>query len=131
MILQALTKQYENLAKQGKVSREGWCRAKVSYAINSVRGWNHNGHCLCETGRREGEKEGMGAGVIWRCRKWLPVPPAYRPIFCATMRNICWASMRKGTNPRVQECFEAAKEKHISLLKGVEREMARASLCVF
>ena len=33
MILQALVKHYENLAEQGKVSRLGWCHAKVSYEI--------------------------------------------------------------------------------------------------
>ena len=30
MILEALVKQNENLAAQGKVAREGWCQAKVS-----------------------------------------------------------------------------------------------------
>ena len=34
MILQALVKYYEDLAKQGEVSRPGWCQAKVSYGIN-------------------------------------------------------------------------------------------------
>ena len=37
MILQALVRHYENLAAQGKVSREGWCQAKVSYGINLSR----------------------------------------------------------------------------------------------
>ena len=44
MILQALVKQYENLAADNRVSREGWCEAKVSYAIDlasdgTVRGF--------------------------------------------------------------------------------------------
>ena len=34
MILQALMEYYENLAKQGKLPRQGWCQAKVSYGIN-------------------------------------------------------------------------------------------------
>ena len=34
MILQALAKEYESLAEQGKVSQPGWCQAKVSYEIN-------------------------------------------------------------------------------------------------
>ena len=33
MILQALALYYERLAEQGKVSRPGWCSAKVSYGI--------------------------------------------------------------------------------------------------
>lgn len=31
-----------------------------------------------------------------------------------------------GTNQRVLDCFEAAKEKHLSLLSGTEGEMAQA-----
>ena len=34
MILQALMEYYENLAKQEKLPRQGWCQAKVSYGIN-------------------------------------------------------------------------------------------------
>lgn len=34
MILQALVEHYEKLAEEGKVSREGWCHAKVSYGIH-------------------------------------------------------------------------------------------------
>ena len=34
MKLEPLVNYYECLAEQGKVSREGWCQAKVSYAIN-------------------------------------------------------------------------------------------------
>ena len=33
MILQALVKEYENLAENNLVPR-GWCQAKVSYAID-------------------------------------------------------------------------------------------------
>ena len=34
MILQALVQHYENLAGQDKVSKPGWCHAKVSYLID-------------------------------------------------------------------------------------------------
>ena len=34
MILQALAKYYEVLAEDGKVSKPGWCSAKVSYQID-------------------------------------------------------------------------------------------------
>ena len=33
MILQALVKEYEALAKQGKIAKPGWGNAKVSYAM--------------------------------------------------------------------------------------------------
>lgn len=34
MILQALVKEYENLAQKGLVSKPGWSQAKVSYDID-------------------------------------------------------------------------------------------------
>ena len=34
MILQALVKEYENLAQKGLVSKSGWSQAKVSHAID-------------------------------------------------------------------------------------------------
>ena len=51
MILQALVKEYESLAEQGKVSQPGWCQAKVSYEINY----------LLEEGKRNWEKEGFNS----------------------------------------------------------------------
>lgn len=33
MILQALTKLYEDLAEQGKIAREGWNAVKISYLL--------------------------------------------------------------------------------------------------
>lgn len=37
MILETLVRHYENLAKQGSVSKLGWCQAKVSYGINLTK----------------------------------------------------------------------------------------------
>ena len=129
MILQALTKQYENLAKQGKVSREGWCRAKVSYAINlSVDGIITGIISL----KREEER---GKKKVW-VPALLEVPEMVTRSSGVSANFLCDNAKymlgidAEGTNPRVQECFEAAKEKHISLLKDVESEMARA-ICAF
>ena len=33
MILQALTRLFEDLARQGKIARPGWSPAKISYAL--------------------------------------------------------------------------------------------------
>ena len=33
MILQALTRLFEDLVQQGKISRPGWSPAKISYAL--------------------------------------------------------------------------------------------------
>ena len=34
MILQALVKYYENVAKEGKLPKQGYCTGKVSYALD-------------------------------------------------------------------------------------------------
>ena len=41
-------------------------------------------------------------------------------------RSIFWGIDAEETNQRVLDCFEAAKEKHLSLLHGTEGEMAQA-----
>ena len=57
MILQALVKQYENLAADNRVSREGWCEAKVSYAIDLASDGTVRGFINLKT-----EKERLGSG---------------------------------------------------------------------
>ena len=34
MILQSLTQYYEELVKRNEVTSEGWCKVKVSFALN-------------------------------------------------------------------------------------------------
>ena len=129
MILQALTKQYENLAKQGKVSREGWCQAKVSYAINLSADGKITGIVSVKREEERGKKK------VW-VPDFLEVPEMVTRSSGVSANFLCDNAKymlgidAEGTNPRVQECFEAAKEKHISLLKGVEGELARA-VCAF
>lgn len=125
MILQALVKHYEDLAEAGKVSREGWCRGKVSYGINL-------------------SKEGELKGIIWlkqeeergKKKMWIPVslmvPEMVTRSSGVSANFLCDNSKyllgidAEGTNKRVQDCFEAAREKHLSLLEHVEGDMARA-----
>lgn len=125
MILQALVKHYEDLAEAGKVSREGWCRGKVSYGINL-------------------SKEGELKGIIWlkqeeergKKKMWIPVslmvPEMVTRSSGVSANFLCDNSKyllgidAEGTNKRIQDCFEAAREKHLSLLEHVEGDMARA-----
>ena len=61
MILQALVKEYESLAEQGKVSQPGWCQTKVSYEINLyVDGRIKQIICLKQE-KRNWEKEGFNS----------------------------------------------------------------------
>ena len=125
MILQALVNYYEDLLEQGKVDQEGWCKAKVSYAINL-------------------SKEGAITGILtlkeedMRGKKTIIVPAMVKVPEMVTRSSgisanyLCDNSKyllgidAEGTNQRIADCFEAAKERHLSLLQGVEGVMAEA-----
>lgn len=125
MILQALVKHYENLADEGKLSREGWCEAKVSYAV-----------CLSKEGEITGIvplKEEVERG---KKKVLLPqfcvVPEMVTRSSGVSANFLCDNSKyilgidSEGSNPRTIECFRAAKEKHLTVLQSTEGELARA-----
>ena len=125
MILQALVNHYENLAEQGKVDQEGWCKAKVSYAVNLSKDGEILGILSLKTEEERGKK-----------KVWLPqqikVPEMVTRSSGVSANFLCDNSKyilgidAEGTNQRVRDCFEAAKEKHLSLLRETEGEMAEA-----
>lgn len=125
MILQELVKHYETLVKQDKVSRPGWCQAKVSYAL-------------------ELDKDGALVGLIsqkiseTRGKKEVQVPKALKVPEMVTRSSgvaanfLCDNSKYilgidgEGASERTVLCFEAAKELHFRILKEVENEEAQA-----
>ena len=125
MILQTLVNHYENLAEQGKVDQEGWCKAKVSYAVNLSKDGEILGILSLKTEEERGKK-----------KVWLPqqikVPEMVTRSSGVSSNFLCDNSKyilgidADGTNQRVLDCFEAAKEKHLSLLRGTEGRMAPA-----
>lgn len=129
MILQALVKHYENLAEQGKVAKAGWCRGKVSYGIRLSREGEITGITWLKTEEERGKK-----------KVWLPTPMLVPEMvtrssgvaanfLCDNSKYLLGIDM-EGTSPRVLDCFEAAKEKHLSILQGVQGGMA-ASIRLF
>ena len=75
MILQALVKEYENLAQKGLVSKPGWSQAKVSYAIDL----NADGSIKVIYSLQTEDQRG----------KRLHDLPGLQQIFCVIMPNIC------------------------------------------
>lgn len=123
MILQALVKHYENLAEQGKVAKAGWCRGKISYGIRLSREGEITGVTWLKTEEERGKK-----------KVWLPTPmlvPEMVTRSSGVAANFLCDNSKyllgidaEGTSPRVLECFASAKEKHLSILQGVEGMMA-------
>lgn len=129
MILQALAKHYENLAAEGKVSKEGWCEVKVSYAIELMPDGKVKGFISLKTEEERGKKK------VWVSTTRM-VPQMVTRSSGVSSNFLCDNSKymlgfdKDGSSKRVLECFQAAKEKHLELLEQAEGEMA-ASIKAF
>ena len=125
MILQALVQHYERLAEEEKVDREGWCKAKVSYGINLSPEGEIRGIITLKQEEERGKKK------VW-IPKQIKVPEMVTRSSGISANFLCDNSKymlgldENGTSQRVLECFAAAKERHLLLLKDTEGEMARA-----
>lgn len=131
MILQALAKYYETLVEEEKVSKPGWCSAKVSYQIDLTKEGEVKGIiCLKE--------ENRGKKVVLAPKQLLVPEMVTRSsgvssnFLCDNAKyllGICQEDDEKNKK-RAEDCFFAAKEKHLSFLKQAEGDMAKA-ICLF
>lgn len=137
MILQALTSLYEALAKKGEISKEGWSREKISFALSI----DEEGNLLRVTplfDTVDGPK-----GKTREVPQKMTVPAAVKRTSGAAA-NFLWdnssyilgVSLKKGEDDAEREkrrnkdikCFEACREFHHSMLDGMEYPAAKAVL---
>ncbi len=130
MILQALCKYYEQLAKEGKVSTPGWCQAKVCYAIEL----NEEGNVKAIFDLRDEKGEGNRKK---KEPKSLHVPEMVTRssgisanFLCDNAKYLLGISS-DSEDRRVQDCFLAARKKHLKILKSVDSVMARVVCAYF
>lgn len=125
MILQALVQHYERLVEQEIVAKPGWCHAKVSYAIELMADGT------IKTILPLGEQDMRGKKSVW-VPSIVCVPEMVTRSSGVAANFLCDNAKyilgidQNGTNKRVMECFEAAKERHLSILKNVKGELAKA-----
>lgn len=130
MILQALVKQYENLAADNRVSREGWCEAKVSYAIDLASDGTVRGFINLKKEEERGKKKVL-------VPDFRNVPQMVTRSLGVAANFLCDNSKymlgldKDGSSKRMLDCFQVAKEKHLKLLGSVEGEMASAIRAYF
>lgn len=137
MILQALTSLYEALAQKGEISKEGWSREKISFALSI----DEEGNLLRVTplfDTVDGPK-----GKTREVPQKMTVPAAVNRTSGAAA-NFLWdnssyilgVSLKKGEDDAEREkrrnkdikCFEACRELHHSMLDGMEYPAAKAVL---
>lgn len=130
MILQALTGYYEKLAEDEKLERPGWSKAKVSYALEiGLDG------TLKRVVPLKVEEE-LGKKTVWRPQLIRVPEPVTRTagisanFLCDNSSYILGADS-KGKPERSVRCFQAAKEKHMEILKECSGEPAKAVMAFF
>ena len=130
MILQALTRYYEDLLQRGEIAAPGWSPAKISFAL-----------CLDKDGQvtqviPSMEEVPMGKKTVLRPQeKELPVGEDRSSNVAA---NFLWDNSgyilgidQKGNPKRSEKYFLAAKELHHAVLDGVNSPVALAILSFF
>lgn len=130
MILQALTRYYEDLLQRGEIAAPGWSPAKISFAL-----------CLDRDGQvlqviPTMEEVAMGKKTALRPQeKELPVGEDRSSNVAA---NFLWDNSgyilgidQKGNPKRSEKYFLAAKELHHAVLDGVNSPVASAILSFF
>lgn len=125
MILEALVKHYENLVEQEKVSKQGWCQAKVSYGINLTKDGQIKEILFLKHEEDRGKKK-----VLQPSQRNVPQmvtrsSGVVSNYLCDNSKYLLGID-KGGTSKRVQDCFLAAKEKHVTMLQNVDSEMANA-----
>ena len=125
MILQALVKHYENLVEKGKVSREGWCSAKVSYAVNLSSEGKVTAIFSLKEEQERGKKKVEVPSLVTVPEMVVRSSGVSANFLCDNSKYMLGIDSN-GTNPRVMECFQAAKERHLALLRNTESEIAQA-----
>ena len=129
MILQALTRLYEDMADRGDIARQGWGPAKISYAL-----------CIDGDGRLTQilpliKEEQTGKKTVLRPRI-MELPAAVKRAV-NILSNFLWDNSSyllgfdgKGKPERSKECFDACAKLHHDLLDGADSEAAVFSLSI-
>ena len=130
MILQALTRCYEDLLQRGEIAAPGWSPAKISFAL-----------CLDADGRLTQVIPTMQETLIGKKTVLRPQSitlPAACKKASSIKSNFLWENsgyllgIKQGEEvSRSQRCFDAAADLHHTILDGVDSPVARAILAFF
>ena len=130
MILQALTRHYEDLLRLGQIPRPGWSKAKVSYALDLGPDGQLLGLFHLQASVLRGKKTVL-------VPQELELPSQVKRSVGVAANFLCdhsgylLGADAKGNPQRTADCFAAAKQLHLDLLGAVESPAARAVVSFF
>ena len=130
MILQALTRYYEDLLQRGEIAAPGWSPAKISFAL----GLDKDGQVTQVIPTME--EVTMGKKTVLRPQSMILPSAVKRTVGIAS--NFLWDNSayllgvdQKGKPERSRDCFRVAASLHHAVLDGVDSPAARAILAFF
>lgn len=130
MILQALTRYYEDLSAQGEISAPGWGRAKVGFALSL----SPQGEIVSLTELTQEVQAGkktvlrpLDMEVPQSAKRSSGVMPNFLCDNAAYFFGIDFS----GKPQRAKKCFLAAQQLHTRLLSGIGHPAARAVAAFF
>lgn len=144
MILQSLVQLYEDLVEKGEITKPGWCKAKVAFAlVLSEDGKIQAIHDLRNNQEDKKVQESPDVKDSYTNKKEkaikqqkLVVPQmltrqsGINPNFLCDHSGYFLGVDKKGNQKRSEACFKEASKKHLELLKEVDSPAARA-VCRF
>lgn len=125
MILKALADYYEALLQDGKAAKQGWCQAKVAFALNLDKEGGLKGVITLKEEVERGKKKAWISSDRTVPQMVTRSSGVSANFLCDNSRYILGTDAQ-GCGKRIRQCFEAAKEKHLKILKSVDTEMAVA-----
>lgn len=128
MILQALTSLYEALAQKGEISKEGWSREKISFALSI----DEEGNLLRVTPLFD--TVGGPKGKTREVPQNMTVPIKVgntSPKFLWGNSGFILGTANDKTPEAAKDCFKRNRDLHHEVLKGVEVPAAKAILSFF
>mgnify|MGYP000301478264 CR=1 FL=1 len=128
MILQALTKCYEDLLKKGVVPKQGWCQAKVNFAINLDVDGNIKSVVPLED---FDAKKKIFPPIIKDVPEQGVRSSGISPQFLCDNSSYILGVDNSGKPNRTAECFTASKNLHLKILMNVDNECANAVKAFF
>lgn len=130
MILQSLTQYYEELVKRNEVTSEGWCKAKVSFALNIDEDGSLFDIVPKSSEKIKGKKTVKVPAEVDVPQMVTRSSGIKANFLCDNARYFLGLD-EKEDSQRARDCFEAAKQKHIEILQNVETPMAKAIVNFF
>ena len=130
MILQALTQYYEELLAAGKITRPGWAKAKVSFALDLDEAGQVRQLLHLQREVQRGKKAALVPQELDMPSPVKRTAGVAANFLCDTSSYLLGAD-DKGKPTRSLECFSAARALHLSLLKNAASPAAQAIVRFF